>query len=144
MSEKITNSQIADKIRRYFTLQRTVLRSLNNTGDMPLSHYQVLSILNERGQMRMGEMSDFIAISKPNLTPLVDKLFELNYVERIATNYDRRVTFIAITATGREALKSEHTKVVDGLSQITNNLSDEEREKFSDALDFMIEIFSKF
>lgn len=144
MPKKISNTQIANKISSYYTIYRSALKSLVNTSEMPTAHYHILSILNERAPMRMGEISDIMAISRPNLTPLVDKLVALNYVERIAYNNDRRVTTIAMTDTGREALKREHNIVVEGVSKFTSKLTDAEREQFINALDSITEMLSRF
>lgn len=143
MTNKITSSQMADRITYYYVLHRSVLKSLVKSGEMPLAHYHILSMLDERAPMRMGEISKIMAISRPNLTPLVDKLVALNYVERIAYNHDRRVTYIAITDAGREALKNEHSIVVEGISRFTSKLSEEDSEKFIAAMDTLIEMFSR-
>lgn len=89
MTNMITNRQIADKISNFYTIHRTALKGLVNTTEMPTVHYHILSILNEKGPMRMGEISDTMAISRPNLTPLVDKLVAQNYVERMEYKDDR-------------------------------------------------------
>lgn len=143
MPNKITNSQIADKISSFYTIHRTALKSLVNTAEMPTAHYHILSILNERAPIRMGEISEIMAISRPNLTPLVDKLVALNYVERILYNHDRRVIYIAITDSGREALRSEHKIVIEGISKFTSKLTDEERKQFINALDTITEMLTR-
>lgn len=143
MTKKITNSQLAEKITRYYTFQRSALKTLITSDEMPLAHYQILSILSERGQMRMGEISDIMAISRPNLTPLMDKLVTLNFVERAAYNHDRRVTYIMITDTGRIALEKEKSVIIEGISSFTSKLSGEENEKFINALDVITEMFSR-
>lgn len=143
MSNKITNSRLAEKITQYYAFQRIVLKSLITSGEMPLAHYQILSVLLERGQMRMGDLSDTMAISRPNLTPLVDQLVNLHYVERAASSHDRRVTYILITDIGRLALEKEKDVVVKGVSNFTAKLNDEESEKLVSALDTITELFSR-
>lgn len=42
----------------------------------PLSHVQVLAMLQDVGTMSVSEISRRLGIAKPNITPLVDRLFE--------------------------------------------------------------------
>lgn len=143
MSNKITNVQLAERITQYYSVQRNILKSLTSSDAMTFSIYQTLNMLSERGQMRMGEIADILAISRPNLTPLVDKLFAINYIDRVGYNHDRRVTYIMITDTGRAALEKEKSVIVAGISRFTSKLSDEENEKFINALDTITEMFSR-
>lgn len=71
------------------------------------TQFKILKTLAVWGMLRMGEMSNILSISRPNLTPSVDKLVELQYIERKADAKDRRVVFTAITAQGREAFLLE-------------------------------------
>ena len=43
---------------------------------MPLSHVQVLVMLDHRGSLSITEISNSFGIAKPNITPLVDSLIE--------------------------------------------------------------------
>ena len=55
----------------------------------PLSHVQVLAMLNDVGTMSVSEISRRLGIAKPNITPLVDRLYESGYVDRQHDeNYD--------------------------------------------------------
>ena len=47
----------------------------------PLSHVQVLAMLQDVGMMSVSEISRRLGIAKPNITPLVDRLFEAGYVD---------------------------------------------------------------
>ena len=48
----------------------------------PLSHVQVLAMLQDAGTMSVSEISRRLGIAKPNITPLVDRLYEAGYVDR--------------------------------------------------------------
>lgn len=62
----------------------------------PLSHVQVLAMLQDVGMMSVSEISRRLGIAKPNITPLVDRLFEAGYVDRQHDENDRRVVNIVI------------------------------------------------
>ena len=62
----------------------------------PLSHVQVLAMLQDVGTMSVSEISRRLGIAKPNITPLVDRLFEAGYVDRQHDENDRRVVNIVL------------------------------------------------
>ena len=70
----------------------------------PLSHVQVLAMLNDVGTMSVSEISRRLGIAKPNITPLVDRLFESGYVDRQHDENDRRVVNIVLLPAGKEKL----------------------------------------
>ena len=70
----------------------------------PLSHVQVLAMLQDAGTMSVSEISRRLGIAKPNITPLVDRLFECGYVDRQHDEHDRRVVNIVLMPAGEEKL----------------------------------------
>ncbi|MBQ8535902.1 MAG: MarR family transcriptional regulator, partial [Clostridia bacterium] len=71
---------------------------------IPLSHVQVLAMLNDNGSMSVSEISRRLGIAKPNITPLVDRLILAGLVERCRDENDRRVVNISICQSGVEKL----------------------------------------
>ena len=71
---------------------------------MPLSHVQVLVMLDHRGSLSITEISNSFGIAKPNITPLVDRLIEEGLVMRERNSADRRVVNVVICEKGRERL----------------------------------------
>ena len=61
---------------------------------IPLSHVQVLAMLQDAGTMSVSEISRRLGIAKPNITPLVDRLLESGLVDRQRDQHDRRVVNI--------------------------------------------------
>ncbi|MBQ2956796.1 MAG: MarR family transcriptional regulator, partial [Clostridia bacterium] len=50
------------------------LSAIQSDQGIPLSHVQVLAMLEEVGSMSVSEISKRFGIAKPNITPLVDRL----------------------------------------------------------------------
>lgn len=144
MQTRATNEEMSERITRYYLMHRSVLKSLMKVGKMPLAQYHILSLLAENNSMRMGEISQLMAISRPNLTPLVDKLVTMNYVQRIADGHDRRVTYITITEEGAAALNNERKLITESVSRFTDKLSDEDCARLANALDTLNDISSRF
>ena len=71
---------------------------------MPLSHVQVLVMLDHRGSLSITEISQSFGIAKPNITPLVDRLIEEGLVMRERNSADRRVVNVVLLPKGEEKL----------------------------------------
>jgi DNA-binding MarR family transcriptional regulator len=91
--------------------------------NIPLSHVQVLAMLNDNGSMSVSEISRRLGIAKPNITPLVDRLTETQLVERQRDAQDRRVVNIVIRPEGAEKLLSIRTTMLDLVNHWADNLS---------------------
>ena len=81
--------------------------------NVPLSHVQVMAMLNDNGSMNVSEISRRLGIAKPNITPLIDRLIEDRYVERHRDSNDRRMVNVSICATGVDRLMEIRAKMRD-------------------------------
>ena len=115
---------------------------MNAGQSMPLSHVQVLSVLNDEGSMTVSDISRRFNIAKPNITPLVDRLSAEGLVERQRSETDRRVVNIAIRDAGRERLLQTQQAIFAMIAGWADRISPEEFSELSDALDSMIRILS--
>ena len=137
MDKFTSSSDMAQRLTEYHLAHRNLFKSLIKPGTMPLTQYHILDMLSEKKNMRMGEISQLMSISRPNLTPLVDKLVNMNYVQRIPDNHDRRVTYITLTNDGLDALNAEHRAIESNVNDFLSRLSKEEYDRFFDALEII-------
>jgi len=56
-------------------------------------------------QMRIEELSQDMLMDKSTISRLVDRLERAGYVERLASQHDRRAVYAAMTSEGRNALR---------------------------------------
>ena len=110
---------------------------------MPLSHVQVLVMLDHRGSLSITEISNSFGIAKPNITPLVDRLIEEGLVMRERNSADRRVVNVVICEKGRERLADIYRDLCDNLFDWTRTLSREDLASFNDALETIVRLLSK-
>ncbi len=101
---------------------------------IPLSHTQVLSMLSEVGSMSVSEISRKLGIAKPNITPLVDRLIDDGYVDRIRDTTDRRVVNIIILDAGRAKLEAIKKSVSDLVHSWSKQLSMEDYKELCNSL----------
>lgn len=101
---------------------------------IPLSHVQVLSLLNDRGSMTVSEISRQLGIAKPNVTPLVDRLIENGYASRSRDSEDRRLVNIVICPDGREKLEQIRTKMAQLVGSWADQLTGGQLRQLNDSL----------
>ena len=110
---------------------------------MPLSHVQVLVMLDHRGSLSITEISNSFGIAKPNITPLVDRLIEEGLVMRERNSADRRVVNVVICEKGRERLADIYRDLCDNLFDWTRTLSSEDMTAFNEALETIVRLLRK-
>ena len=110
---------------------------------IPLSHVQVLAMLQDSGTMSVSEISRRLGIAKPNITPLVDRLLEAGLVDRQRDQNDRRVVNIVILNAGSEKLAAIRKTIAGQVQQQVEKLSVSEFKELSDALESITRILSE-
>ncbi len=102
--------------------------------NIPLSHVQVLAMLNDNGSMSVSEISRRLGIAKPNITPLVDRLTEACLVDRERDAEDRRVVNIVIRPEGVEKLSTIRATMLDLVTSWADNLSASDLKELNKSL----------
>ena len=108
----------------------------------PLSHVQVLAMLQDAGTMSVSEISRRLGIAKPNITPLVDRLFESGYVDRQHDENDRRVVNIVLLPAGEEKLAAIRATIARQIQVQAEDLSVTEFRELNDSLASLVRILS--
>ena len=108
----------------------------------PLSHVQVLAMLHDVGTMSVSEISRRLGIAKPNITPLVDRLFEAGFVDRQHDENDRRVVNIVLMPAGEEKLAAIRATITRQIQTQSDGLSVSEFRDLNDSLSSVVRILS--
>ena len=108
----------------------------------PLSHVQVLAMLNDVGTMSVSEISRRLGIAKPNITPLVDRLYESGYVDRQHDENDRRVVNIVLMEAGKEKLAAIRATISRQIQMQVDGLSVSEFRELNESLSSVVRILS--
>ncbi|MEA2168568.1 MAG: hypothetical protein QOF76_1868 [Solirubrobacteraceae bacterium] len=87
--------------------------------DLSLSVYEVLMFLGDADgkRLRMTEIANRVLLSRSGLTRLVDRLVELGYVTRCASENDKRGLYAELTAAGAKKLESARRTHREGVRQ---------------------------
>ncbi len=142
-AQMMHEGDIAQLLTEYHLVHRNLFKALIKSSTMPLTQYHILDMLNKNRNIRMGEISQLMAISRPNLTPLIDKLVSLQYVDRIPDSHDRRVTYINITDAGRASLETERAAIESNVMHFCSRLSKEDYEAFCQSMETLVKLSNK-
>jgi MarR family multiple antibiotic resistance transcriptional regulator len=104
---------------------------------------RALFILNDAGQMQSSEMGRKLGISKPNVTPLVDKLISQGYVTRLPDFRDRRVVNISITDKGKRFVNNKRRLLANNIKDNLSSLKPKELEALYSSLVTFKDIISR-
>ena len=79
-------------------------RSLSESGAFSMPQYNLLTVLEEKGECTMGQLAAGLGITMGAVTSLVDRLIHAGLVERERSAEDRRVVKVRQTDKGRDML----------------------------------------
>ncbi|WP_287165311.1 MarR family transcriptional regulator, partial [Clostridium sp.] len=92
----------------------------------------VIIYLKHNGNCSISKIAKDLLISKPNMTPIIDKLISENMVTRYTDSKDRRVIRVELTEKGSIFIKDQEKLVKTLLAEKISNLSSEDLQYLSD------------
>ena len=105
--------------------------------------FEIIRLLMEEGTMHSAEIGHRLEIARAQMTKLIDGLVELDIVERVGDESDRRATNIALTPQGINLLE-EHKQIIENaVSEAMSSLTDEELEDLFGSLRKLRDILIK-
>lgn len=119
-------------VRAVARLGRVFEKRLADEG-MTLPQFRVLAFLSE-GEWAASKVAEWLAVSRPSLTSLVDGLVEHGWVERREHPTDRRSVLHFLTDSGRARLAEATDLLSAGLDTLLDHLDDAERARAEDGL----------
>lgn len=146
MSSQVLTSQESSALQAWVRLlrghaaaRRALNAQLHAEHDLTVNAYEALLLLSkaEEASMRRVDLADALQLTASGVTRLLDVLEEQNCVEKRSCSSDARVTYAALTETGRKRLKkasSSHIAGIDALFQ----------ERFTaEELDTLVELLGR-
>ena len=122
-------------------LLKTALDSINI--DVSPLHFEIMRLLKEHGTLRITEIGERLQLARAQMTHLIDKLVELEMVERQADSTDRRVTNIVLADKGRAFLEEHGGNIWKATKEFVSGLTDEELADLSASLERLRDILSR-
>jgi DNA-binding MarR family transcriptional regulator len=122
-------------------LLKTALDSVNV--DISPLHFEIMRLVKEAGTLHITEIGERLQVARAQMTHLIDKLVELEMVERRADSADRRVTNIVLTDKGSAFLVEHGGNIWKATKEFVAGLTDEELADLSDSLEKLRDILSR-
>jgi len=111
--------------------------------DITPLHFEILRLLEKEGKLHVAEIGEKLHVAKAQMTHLIDKLADLNMVERKTDIADRRTINITLTGQGRAFLEEHKNRLVSTAMETMSRLTDEELEDLANTLKKLRDLLSK-
>ena len=111
--------------------------------DIKLLHFEIMRVLKEEGTLHPAKIGERLFIAKAQMTHLVDKLVEKDFVKREMCSDDRRTLNITITDKGNKVLDEQDNLVINAVRDNMSALNDKELEALSHSLRTLRDILFK-
>lgn len=104
------------------------------------SDLRALNLL-EHGPMSPSQLAQRLALSRPAVTALIDRLAGAGYVSRVRVPGDRRASAVELRSTTWHALARVYRPLGEQVSQVESGLTDAERRSLAESMTRMTTAF---
>jgi DNA-binding MarR family transcriptional regulator len=111
--------------------------------EIKLLHIEIMHVLKVGGTLHPAKIGEKLIIAKAQMTHLIDKLVELEFVTREIDPTDRRTLNLTITEKGLKALEEQDNLVFTSVKEAVTALTDAELESLSGSLRNLRDILVK-
>lgn len=108
--------------------------------NLPPSHVKVLFYLIHTGPCAISQIGNDLSISKPNMTPIIDKLVAEGFLNRFQDPNDRRIIRVEPTDAACNFLKEREFVIKSRLAERISPLSDEDLKKLENSIETMTKL----
>lgn len=116
-------------------LSKSLEVGLGDAG-LSLPQYRLLAFL-AGGPERASALADWLSVSPPSLTALVDGAVAKGLVQRVAVQDDRRAVRHVLTDGGKDALAAGDAAVASRLTDLTDRLTPSEARRVVEGLQLL-------
>lgn len=124
-----------DVVRTVARLSRIFEKQLGEES-MSLPQYRLLAFLSD-GESAASALADWLAVSRPSITALVDGLVDKGWVTREHSPTDRRRVLHHLTDSGRARLAAASDALVDRLDGLLEHLEADETERVLEGFELL-------
>jgi DNA-binding MarR family transcriptional regulator len=126
-------------------VRRKLLRAALDTINMDISpiHFGIMQLLYEAGTLHVAEIGERLQIARPQMTRLLDKLAELEIIERRTDTTDRRMINIMLTDKGKTTFGEHDQRIRKAMREALSGYADKELDDLSDSLRKLRDLLSK-
>jgi DNA-binding MarR family transcriptional regulator len=131
------NTNIEQLISMIFTISRLIRGRIENqekTGHFSHFQLQILRYITKKGNPSMKEIADYLHVTSPSATSLVNNLMKTKLIERVYDKDDRRFVRLSITLKGRKTLDFGFKMITKQMQETLSKLNEKERDDLTKIL----------
>ena len=136
--KKNSPDKIVSALFSAFAMLKTRLNFKDPLFQLPLAQMETLRLIHENKRVVMKQVADFLAITPPSATVLVDNLAQAGYVQRNSDKKDRRTIHLSLTAKGSAVLQKGIKQRCIDLKKLIRNLNNNEQLELINILQKMV------
>lgn len=122
-----SNDKIISAFFNAFRLFKQKLDLNNPLYHLPMAQMETLRLIGEEESVPMKQVADFLAITPPSATVLINNLVKLGFVQRNSDKLDRRAVHLSLTKKGKVVLQEGIKQRCKRLMILLKNLSKTEQ-----------------
>lgn len=133
-----SKNDITDLINLFFSTNRLIhekSKDQNESGALSFAHVKTLSFIKEKSQPTMKELADYLGITPPSTTTLIEYFFKNNLINRVYDKSDRRIIRLEITEAGRNSLENGYKNISLKMEKILESLNQTQINNLKDVLE---------
>ncbi len=141
MTPTSSHNQLGDELLRLIArLNRWSSRHADT--DLPLGQLRLLSLIDESGAARIGELAVAEGCTQPGMTQQVKRLEKLQLVKRHPDPTDARATLISVTNSGHQRLNTARKARAVAVAPIIGQLDTASLDDLQKALDTLSQLLT--
>ena len=107
--------------------------------NLTIPQLKSLSFISNNGTSNPGRLATALGVTPPNITGIVDRLFEQGLITRHESQIDRRVLLLQTTEKGEDILSEIRDWRIKTMHKVLTKLNDEELQCLVTGLSAMVE-----
>jgi len=107
------------------SVEKVVKKDMSSYG-LNATEFTVLELLYSKGRQPIQKIGQQVLLASSSITYVVDRLEEKKFVNRVADENDRRVTFCELTNEGEKLMDEIFPKHAEKIAEIFESCSKEE------------------
>ena len=138
---RINDNELASRLRESIArILKVMKREVKHDEQLSLTERSTLSLISRSPQILPSELSHIEHVSYQAMSQVINKLFNLDLIQRTLSETDKRKVFISTTPKGHEFIKFKRNKNSEWLSK---SIAEKCTEKEKITLALAAEIIAK-
>lgn len=125
--EEISMKLFVVLTRTLDAIKKSVEKDIRSYG-LNTTEFAVLEFIYSKGDQPIQKIGEKVLISSSSITYVVDKLEKKNFLKRVPSPEDRRITFASITEEGKRFMDEIFPQHQETIARIMGGLPLEEKE----------------